>query len=154
MITIQESDGLFVFDIRGWEPVARTNPRPIRMGKKLSLAQTPRVRDAKAHIAGLLKENWKRPPLECPVVIKCSFFFVPPKSWPKWKREAALAGDYLHAHKPDASNLLKLLEDAFTDGGAWKDDALVVRAIAKKAYREDPGVEVMVKCLPQAEHAR
>ena len=58
--------------------------------------------------------------------------FGVPKSWPKARRAGALDGTVRHTSKPDADNILKLM-DGLT-GVVWRDDAQVVEATVTKAY--------------------
>lgn len=50
--------------------------------------------------------------------------------------------------KPDASNYLKLIEDALT-GVAWEDDAQVFDARAVKLLSNQPRTEVEIVFLPE-----
>jgi len=129
---------------RGWTPVGRTNPKPTRRGCRLSLVQTPQTRAALRYLTLQARASWSGPPLEVPLAIHAVFVFAPPKSWPDWKRAAALAGDIPHATKPDASNLLKLLEDACTQAEVWRDDAQIVEATTLKRYGPTPGASLYI----------
>jgi Holliday junction resolvase RusA-like endonuclease len=71
--------------------------------------------------------------------------FAIPQSWTKSRKSAALAGTLRHTSKPDASNILKLVEDAM-NGVVFVDDAQVTRALVEKRYGE-PGVSVAVEVL-------
>lgn len=56
-----------------------------------------------------------------------------------------------HAQKPDAENVAKMVLDAGTRAGWWKDDAQVARLVVEKvmgAQGENPGVHVTAKPLP------
>ncbi len=48
-----------------------------------------------------------------------------------------------HANKPDATKLLRSLEDALT-GVLWIDDSRIVRQQVKKIYGARPGADVEV----------
>lgn len=69
--------------------------------------------------------------------------FVPPTTWAKWKRQAALDGLIEHTGKPDLSNILKAAEDALT-GVVFLDDAQVVSIEAAKLYAGSPRVWIQV----------
>jgi Holliday junction resolvase RusA-like endonuclease len=58
--------------------------------------------------------------------------FEIPKSWPKWKRDAALLGIYTPG-RPDIDNVAKAVLDAF-NGIVYKDDAQVYELTVKKIY--------------------
>lgn len=52
--------------------------------------------------------------------------------------------------RPDLDNLLKLLLDAATEAGWWKDDGLVVRIVAEKtiaAEGEEAGTHLVLEAL-------
>src|SRR4030042_514777 len=59
-------------------------------------------------------------PLTCPVSIVIDAYFSIPKSTPK-KRQALMEGGHIEpCKKPDASNILKIIEDAL-NGLAYQD---------------------------------
>lgn len=46
---------------------------------------------------------------------------------------------------PDLSKLIRSTEDALTEAGVWRDDALVVSVVAGKFYSEDgPGATITI----------
>lgn len=69
------------------------------------------------------------PPFEGPLKICVRATYLTPKSWSKSKRQ----NTYWKTSKPDASNLLKLVEDAL-NGVAFLDDAQIVEATVQKTY--------------------
>ena len=89
-------------------------------------------------IAWEVRARWRgKPPLSGPLTLDTHFFLRRPI---RGKLEFPTG-------KPDRSNLLKLLEDALTDGGLWTDDALVLDGWASKEYAADdqpPGVGIRV----------
>ena len=50
-----------------------------------------------------------------------------------------------HTHKPDASNLLKLVEDVMESAGVFANDSQIVRAVPEKWWAERAGVCVVVE---------
>ena len=70
---------------------------------------------------------------------------VPP-SWPKKRREAAIAGETAHTSRPDISNIVKAIEDGM-NGVVYRDDSQIVLLVARKRYGENPRVEVEVSEL-------
>ena len=63
-----------------------------------------------------------------PVEMRIECTFPWPKSWPRWMREWAAAERRLYLKKPDASNVLKLVEDALGSPKrqvAMRDDCVV-----------------------------
>lgn len=72
-------------------------------------------------------------PIEEPVAVFVRFFMPRPKSTAKRITQ--------HAKKPDLDKLLRSTKDALKDAGLYRDDALVVLAVASKhfaAWQDDP----------------
>lgn len=82
-------------------------------------------------------------PIEGPVSVSVSAYFPVPASWSKSKRAAALLGALRPTKKPDADNLLKIL-DSF-NAVVWRDDAQVVEGSIAKHYSDQPRLEVRVR---------
>jgi Holliday junction resolvase RusA-like endonuclease len=84
----------------------------------------------------------RKPRIDEPVFLTVSFFFPLPK-----RLQKADVGHLIpHTVKPDSDNLLKAVMDAFTDAGAWKDDALVFAHAVDKWYTRDKvGARIIVK---------
>lgn len=82
--------------------------------------------------------EWKKlhlKPLSGAVMIDVRFKFAPPKSWPKWKKTAAIERRiYPTSHAVgDIDNLLKTCQDGL-NGIAYVDDAQIVRAVVRADY--------------------
>lgn len=88
-----------------------------------------------------------RPVLLGPVAIMVVALIAPPRSWPDWKRAAALAQRIMPTGVPDTDNLAKAAKDALKSV-VWQDDAQVVEEIVTKEYRERPSLRIVV--TPQA----
>lgn len=90
-------------------------------------------------------------PTDRPVKLNVCAFFIPSKSWPKWKKEQADCGAIAHTAKPDLDNIIKIAKDSL-NGVVWTDDAQVVRVEAVKSYSDVERVEITVTeldLLPQ-----
>lgn len=75
------------------------------------------------------------------------FIMMPiPQSWPRWKRDAALAGTIYPTGKPDDDNVSKAL-DAL-NGIVWHDDSQRVHSLLWKEYGENPGLIIECYRLP------
>lgn len=86
--------------------------------------------------------EWKRPLLAgVPVRLRATFVRGVPASWPRKKREAAIAGMAGPISKPDLDNLVKSITDGL-NGVVYLDDALIVETTAAKVYGAEPGVTV------------
>ena len=86
-------------------------------------------------------------PLETPVTLYLYIRAPIPKSLPKKRIEACLSGLEKPIKKPDASNVLKSVEDAM-NGVVYKDDSQIVNIHVSKVYSSVSGVDVCIKeCL-------
>ena len=85
--------------------------------------------------------------LETPVNLYLYIRAPIPKSLPKKRLEACLNGSEKPIKKPDASNVLKSVEDAM-NGVVYKDDSQIVNIHVTKVYASQSGIDVCVKeCL-------
>ncbi len=85
--------------------------------------------------------------LETPVNLYLYIRAPIPKSLPKKRLEACLSGSEKPIKKPDASNVLKSVEDAM-NGVVYKDDSQIVNIHVTKVYSSQSGIDVCVKeCL-------
>lgn len=80
------------------------------------------------------------------LIVRIAFFFQPPKSYAKKRRELLMNEGRPMPHKPDIDNLVKAVLDA-CNGIAYKDDAAVVEIDAKKRYGTEDGVQVTIERL-------
>jgi Holliday junction resolvase RusA-like endonuclease len=85
----------------------------------------------------------ERPPLEGPLWLDMIVKLPVAQSWPKAKREAALAGRLRPTKKPDFDNYAKTI-DAF-NLIVWLDDAQVIDGRVRKFYSDKPGIWIEVR---------
>lgn len=101
-----------------------------------------------------------RDPFLGPVELKLAAYMPIPASWPRWKREAALAHRILPTSKPDGSNIQKLAEDAILPPHLTKaqrkyvtqsmmrvviqDDSQITDWRGWKRYSDEPRLVVVV----------
>lgn len=71
-------------------------------------------------------------------------YFAIPKSASKKKRAAMLAHKIRPTKKPDFDNIAKVVCDSL-NGIAYRDDAQIVDAMARKFYSETPRVVVTIR---------
>lgn len=81
-----------------------------------------------------------------PLFFEVTFFMPIPKSFSQ-KKQLELIGRY-HTVKPDASNLLKLVEDIASDI-LYKDDALIAQIHCRKVYDARPRTEFKITSLKE-----
>ena len=84
-----------------------------------------------------------RQPFDEPLMMIVTVRMTPAASDSGKKRAAKLAGTILPTKLPDLDNVVKAVLDG-CNKVAFRDDALVVRLVAEKAYAETPGVDVMI----------
>ena len=90
-----------------------------------------------------------RGPIGGPVAAHFRFYFIPPKSWSKKKRQDALDGKIRPTSKTregDSSNILKNAEDVLMPT-VIKDDSLIVDSSQSKHYDTEERVEIMVRAI-------
>ena len=84
-----------------------------------------------------------RAPLSGPLDVSIEATFEVPKSWPKYRKRAALQGIEPHVTTPDTDNVAKIALDG-CNGIVWCDDSQVIRMTASKRYGPSPGLLVAV----------
>ena len=131
-------------------PVPRA-VRVIRLGNKMpSIAITMRSQKWQNDAQFFINKAWAgREPIDGPVAVHCKFYFKPPKSWSKKKRQDALEGKIYptsKTHEGDSSNILKNVEDALMPT-VIKDDSLIVDSSQYKRYDTEERVEIRVYAM-------
>lgn len=119
------------FEITGM-PIGKARPRVTRHG-----TYTPKVtRLYEQHVrlsGGSAMARAKLRPFTGPVGAHFKFVFTVPKSWPKWRREAARWA----VGRTDLDNYVKAVADAL-NGICYADDRQIVSLIASKRYGSCP----------------
>lgn len=123
------------------EPVAKGRPRAFVRAGRVSTYTPDKTRAAEEAIAASAREQWVGAPWSCPVRLRVDAYFPIRASWSKRKREGALGQP--HIIKPDADNLLKLVEDAL-NGIAFTDDQLVFDTRCVKWWAPTGRVDVLL----------
>ena len=96
---------------------------------------TPKEQTVRQEIMLACRAELKRlnlehlPTLDCVVVLRVGVFWRRPKKW--WPGMEPTT-------RPDATNYLKLFEDALNKY-AWKDDSIIVDPSCRKVYWDYPG---------------
>jgi Holliday junction resolvase RusA-like endonuclease len=103
----------------------------------------PKMRTWERAIQWVVQNEWQGLPLEGPVRLWLVFVFPLPKSAPKRHPPT------YKETKPDASKLLRCVEDALT-GIAYRDDAQIGSLIVEKRYGDEAGVGIAVEGLEAA----
>ena len=130
------------------DPVGKQRARYAKRGNHV-MAYTP---DKTRNYESLIKEAaieamGSSEPLETPVTLYLYIRAPIPKSLSKKRIEACLNGLEKPIKKPDASNVLKSVEDAM-NGVVYKDDSQIVNIHVSKVYSSVSGIDVCIKeCL-------
>lgn len=121
--------------------------RPASQGSKRHVGNGIMVESSKALPAWREAVRWttaqawnRQPPITSPVALVLEFILPRPVSTPKRRTPPAIK-------KPDASKLIRAVEDALTDAGVWRDDSLVVDLHATKRIAgidEQPGCHIVI----------
>jgi len=129
-------------------PVGKQRARYAKRGSYVTAYTPEKTRTYET----LIKESAKQAmgssePLETPVTLYLYIRVPIPKSHSKKKVEACLNGLDQPIKKPDASNILKSVEDGM-NGIVYKDDSQIINLHVTKVYSTLAGVDICVKeCL-------
>lgn len=133
----QTSGKSVTFTVPG-EPVGKGRARAFRAGAGIRM-HTPEKTARYENLVALAARQAMggRPPMPGAVSIGLMLYTMPPASWSKKKRAAALSGDIRPTTKPDCDNVLKAIADA-CNGIVFVDDKQVCEVSIKKLYGEIP----------------
>lgn len=124
------------------QPRARAFSRVVG-GKAITRMYTPGSADGfKGAIQAAAYERKPDQPMLGPVRVSIYCHFPRPKSHYRTGKHAAalrLDAPRWHTCKPDTDNLQKVVLDALTSVGYWRDDAQVCDALVQKSYVEIGG---------------
>lgn len=126
------------------EPVGKGRPRAFRMGNGIRMHTPDKTARYENLVAMAGQQAMRgRAPICGAVEVEIVLLTVPPASWSKKKRAAALAGEIRPTSKPDADNTLKAIADA-CNGVVWLDDKQITDVVLRKRYAETPSAWVRV----------
>jgi Holliday junction resolvase RusA-like endonuclease len=138
---------MVTFTVDG-NPVGKQRARYVKRGNFVSAYTPEKTRTYES----LIKEKaieamGSSEPLETPVTLYLYIRVPMPKSYSKKRIEACLNGSEQPICKPDASNILKSVEDGM-NSVVYKDDSQIVNIHVTKVYSSQAGVDICVKeCL-------
>ena len=129
-------------------PVGKQRARYVKRGNFVSTYTPEKTRTYEALIKEASREAMgASEPLETPVTLYLYIRVPIPKSHSKKKVEACLNRLDQPIKKPDASNILKSVEDGM-NGIVYKDDSQIINLHVTKVYSTLAGVDICVKeCL-------
>ncbi len=122
-----------------------------KTGKVIITDAAKGSRPWKQQVAGEALASTNGTPFAGPVQLTLLFFVARPKSHYGTGRNAGTLKPTAPRYpttRPDATKLLRAVEDALTDAGVWGDDAQVVEQFVRKRYGSPERVEIGVSSLP------
>jgi Holliday junction resolvase RusA-like endonuclease len=126
-------------------PQGKGRPRfVVHRSGRFGHAYTPP--ETRAYESALQKQasvtmGWRKP-LTGPLSVYVEAWFPIPASWSRRQFDRAVAGAILPTGRPDADNLLKMLDGL--NGIVWTDDRQIVTATIKKRYSTKPALVIRV----------
>jgi Holliday junction resolvase RusA-like endonuclease len=129
-------------------PVPKGRARYARRGNFISTYTPEKTRTYETLIRdSAIEAMGSSEPLETPVSLYLYIRVPIPKSCTKKRLEAIDNGSEKPTKKPDASNILKSVEDGM-NGVVYHDDSQIINIHVTKVYSSLPGVDICVKeCL-------
>jgi len=129
-------------------PVPKGRARYARRGNFISTYTPEKTRTYETLIKdSAIEAMGSSEPLETPVSLYLYIRVPIPKSCTKKRLEAIDNGSEKPTKKPDASNILKSVEDGM-NGVVYHDDSQIINIHVTKVYSSLPGVDICVKeCL-------
>lgn len=124
------------------KPRGKQRPRVLRSGIAYTPKETVNYETALRLEAATTMRREKRKPYHGPLKITVVAFLPIAASWSKKKRAEALANLIRPTCKPDADNILKMLDGL--NGIVWRDDSQIVEAHVSKLYSDQPRLVVSV----------
>ena len=129
-------------------PVGKQRARYVKRGNFVQAYTPEKTRTYEALIKDAAKQAMGvSEPLETPVSLYLYIRVPIPASATKKRLKAISDGSEKPIKKPDASNILKSVEDGM-NSVVYKDDSQIVNIHVTKVYSSVPGVDVCIKeCL-------
>ena len=137
------------FTIPG-EPVPQGRPRVTRAGITYYDAKTKAYRELVKQCATIAQAG--RESLLGPLAMIVGCEFSVPESWPKYKRQAALHGQW-HTSRKDVDNVVKAVSDS-CNGIIYDDDSQIAVVIGTKCYSSEPKTKVIIYELNEINNPR
>ena len=129
-------------------PVPKGRARYVRRGNHISTYTPEKTRTYETLIKDAARQAMGvSEPLDTPVSLYLYIRVPIPASATKKRLQAIADGSEKPTKKPDASNVLKSVEDGM-NGVVYKDDSQIVNIHVTKVFSSEPGVDICVKeCL-------
>jgi len=140
-----------MFEVPG-KPGFKGRPRPYHQQGHTGLKNTDQTVRTENLIRAIFQLKFRDfTPIAGPVKLSFRAFFPIPQKTPKKKRAAMLAGDVPHTKAPDASNILKAIEDALNTVAYLDDRQISDYGESCKRYSDRPRLEIEIEELEVVE---
>lgn len=140
---------LISFEIPG-EPVPQGRPRVTKTGVTYYDSKTKEYRELVKRCATIAQTGRESLTGALALVVDCEF--PVPESWPKYKRQEALNGQW-HIRRKDVDNVVKAVSDS-CNGIIYDDDSQIAVVIGTKSYSSEPKTKVKVIELNEIQNPR
>jgi len=131
------------FSIPG-RPTGKGRPKFARRGDRVTTYTDGRTASYENKVALFATAAMQgKAPFIGPICISVLAHFTPPKSAPKARQAAMLAGEIYPTVKPDLDNIIKAVLDGL-QGVAFADDVIVTWINAGKRYAHSDNVVVVI----------
>lgn len=129
-------------------PVPKGRARYVRRGNHISTYTPEKTRTYETLIKDAARQAMGgSEPLDTPVSLYLYIRVPIPASATKKRLQAIADGSEKPIKKPDASNILKSVEDGM-NGVVYHDDSQIINIHVTKVFSSEPGVDICVKeCL-------
>ena len=142
--------GYILIELLG-HPKGKGRPRMTKTG----IAYTPKeTRDYEGTLrvqAMRIMQGQSRNPFQGALRVQVTAHMAIPRSWAKWLQGAAKDGLVHPTTRPDADNIVKMLDGL--NGVVWRDDAQIVDVRVLKLYSERPRLVVEVTEIAEQRRA-
>jgi Holliday junction resolvase RusA-like endonuclease len=116
-------------------------------GRAIVTDDNPKARDWKSDIRNEAQKAWSGPLLTGAIRLRLAFQVSRPQGHFRTGKCSGMVKDsapMLPTTKPDATKLLRAVEDALT-GVIWKDDSQITTQVITKRYDFKPGVRIEIE---------
>lgn len=125
-------------------PVAKGRPKFARIGPGVRAYTPEQTREHETSVRALAANAMNgRPLITGPVHLHVRIYVACPVSWSGKRRAEAIRGEIRATKKPDASNVVKSIEDG-CDCVVWRSDSQIVQLVAEKWFGDQPRTEVVI----------
>lgn len=130
-------------------PKGQPRVRACRRGNHAGTFDPGTADDWKSLIAIEGKKHVQEKPIEGPVVMSVTFYFLRPKNHYGSRGQFKTWAPRYHVGRPDLDNAAKAVMDILTQIGMWKEDSQVAILHGIKLYADNfTGAEICIESLP------